>query len=144
MRSMIGIALCALFLPVVQAQVGSGFCKVLANLKAAADEGDNQELQVAFPDAEAAVATCGLVRELGGVRANFCTWEFSYRSEAAETAFTSLTAQVEICLGNPIATEAPVNHPDSYQLLTYPEGASVGLKDKVGLGETHVILRVQS
>lgn len=126
-----------------QAQAGSGFCDVLADLKAAANAGDRQELLVALPDAEARVTSCGLVRELGGVRAVFCSWDFFYRSEAAEAGFDALVSEVKACRGMPISREAPVNHPDSYRLLTFSNGESVRLKDKVALGETHVILRVQ-
>ena len=144
MKPVFGLALSTLCVVAAQVQAGSGFCEVLTGLKTAAVTGDRQNLHVAFPNAEAMATDCGLVRELGGARAVFCTWEFAYREEAAEAAFAVLTAQVKACRGDPISAEAPVNHPDSYELLTFEDGASVGLKDKVGLGETHVILRVQS
>lgn len=147
MKPVFGIFLSVLSLLSTQAQtqtqMGSGFCQVLADLKVAADDPGRQDLRVTFPDAAALVTSCGLVRELGGARAVFCTWEFSYRAGAAEDAFETLALQVKTCSGDPMSAEAPVNHPDSYHLLTFSGGASVGLKDKVALGETHVILRVQ-
>ena len=139
-RSSSFIAFCLL---ASQAQSLSTFCEVLDDLKITAGM-ENVEITLAFPDAKAKVTDCSIVRELGGVRSIYCFWEFAYRSEEAKASFDALVAQVAKCRGEPIQSDAPVNHPDSYQLFTFSRGASVGFKDKVSLEESHVILRVES
>ncbi len=128
----------------VTAAQADGFCETLARLHADAGNPDAGAVTVAFPDATAAEASCRAVLELGGIRSLSCNWAFDYRADAARVAFDLLASEITACAGDPIATEAPVNHPDSYDLLSFAGGISAALKDKAALQETHVILRVQA
>lgn len=121
-----------------------GFCDTLAEMQAIAGNPDAGAVTVAFPDGTAAEASCRAVLELGGIRSLSCNWAYDYRSDAAREAFELLAAEITACVGAPIATEAPVNHPDSYDLLSFASGIGAALKDKAALQETHVILRVQA
>lgn len=76
-----------------------------------------------------------------------CRWAFKYRSQAAESAFERIANDLARCLGAPAATDEPVNHPDSYQLVQFngSDGIiSVSLKDKASLQQTFVFLRVDN
>lgn len=119
-----------------------GFCDTLDTLALMAGDA-GAEAQVAFPDANAAEAPCQAVLELGGIRSLSCNWSFPYRAAEAQVAFEALTEAITVCLGDPVASDAPVNHPDTYELLSFEGGVSAALKDKANLGETLVILRVQ-
>lgn len=118
------------------------FCEALNALQiAAADPGATATMR--FPDETQGEALCRSALELGGIRSLSCNWSYPYRAPEAQTAFDTLNAAITGCRGAPVASDAPVNHPDTYDLLTYDGGVSAALKDKANLGETHVILRVQ-
>lgn len=82
----------------------------------------------------------------GGVQLH-CGWAFAYRAPAAAAAFETLVATVIDCLGEGAAVTADldVNHPDYYDLQTFQLGGrevGVSLKDKGGLSQTYVFLRI--
>ncbi len=82
----------------------------------------------------------------GGTQVH-CGWAFPYRAPAAKDAFQGLLAAVTACSGGRVDTTADqdVNHPDYYDLQTFrwiDREIGVSLKDKAGLGETYVFLRV--
>ncbi len=141
MKAPVTALVLALTITVAQAD---GFCDTLTEMQAIAGNPDAGGFTVAFPDAIAAEASCRAVLELGGIRSLSCNWAFDYRADAARAAFDLLASEIAACAGDPIATEAPVNHPDSYDLLSFAGGISAALKDKAALQETHVILRVQA
>lgn len=120
-----------------------GFCDTLDALAQMAGN-PGAEASVAFPDDAGTVAPCQAVLELGGIRSLSCNWSFDYRAAEAQVAFETLATTVTACAGDPVAVGAPVNHPDTYDLLTFEGGISTALKDKANLGETLVILRVQA
>ncbi|MBY4891997.1 hypothetical protein KUL25_04370 [Rhodobacteraceae bacterium N5(2021)] len=136
-------ALVAFGLATAQVHADTDFCQTLSALQATAAVPEDGDVVFAFTDDTGALATCRRVLELGGARSLACNWAFAYRSDAAQAAFAALVSQVTSCRGAPLATDTPVNHPDSYDLLTFTDGISVALKDKAALQETHVILRVQ-
>lgn len=91
-------------------------------------------------------AICNQSRILGGGRSFDCHWVFDYRADAASAVFVDFARLLEHCAEAEV-TEfgAGVNHPDSYTLRQFRIGAaevSVSLKDKAGLGQTLVGLRV--
>ena len=128
----------------VSAAQADGFCDTLDALSAAAGDPDAGDVSVLFPDGMATEAPCQAVLELGGIRSLSCNWSFDYRASEAQVAFEALATAVTACAGDPVAVDAPVNHPDTYDLLSFEGGISTALKDKANLGETLVILRVQA
>lgn len=118
------------------------FCDALNVLQIAAADPDASVTMV-FPDAAQAEVPCSSALELGGIRSLSCNWSFPYRAPEAQTAFDTLNAAITACVGDAVAQDAPVNHPDTYDLLGYDGGISAALKDKATLGQTLVILRVQ-
>jgi hypothetical protein len=121
----------------------SDFCAQLSTLQAAAAFPGTEDVPLTLSVMGEDAVACQRVLELGGVRSLSCNWPFPYRSDAAQVAFERLVAAITECRGDPIASDAPVNHPDSYDLSEFAEGINAALKDKAALGETHVILRVQ-
>ncbi|MEJ6389420.1 hypothetical protein [Gymnodinialimonas ulvae] len=132
----------ALFLAANSA-LADEFCDTLAAMQAVAGDPDARHVTVAFPDAAATEAPCRAVLELGGIRSLSCNWSFAYRAAEAQAAFEALSTAITECRGDALASDAPVNHPDTYDLLSFEGGVSAALKDKANLGETLVILRVQ-
>lgn len=117
------------------------FCGAVTGLQAAAANPEGSETMV-FPGTDIA-ADCAPALELGGVRSMSCNWTFPYRATEAQVAFEALSAALTECFDEAVATDTPVNHPDTYDLRIFEGGASAALKDKANLGETLVILRVQ-
>lgn len=73
-----------------------------------------------------------------------CLWSHGYRDPAARARFDALSAALEACLGHAISQDAPVNHPDSYVLRQFGQGAGtvyLSIKDKAALQRTLVFLR---
>lgn len=92
-------------------------------------------------------ATCSTSLSMTGARDRNCYWAFSYRSNAAQTAFADVLAEVTACLGGDpsLTIDQSVNHPDAYDLRTLESDGlrvAVSLKDKGALGQTLVFLRV--
>ena len=117
----------------------AAFCKELAAL-----EGQGNDITL---PATPMVAECRTSIQLGGRQQTQCGWPFAYRSDAASEAFERLNDAVSDCLGpETVATrDQSVNHPDFYDLRLYQVGEreiGVSLKDKAGLQETYVFLRV--
>ena len=76
-----------------------------------------------------------------------CGWAFPYRAPEATVAFERLVATVSECLGAEatMTADPDVNHPDFYDLQTFQmKGQEIGvsLKDKAGLSETYIFLRI--
>ena len=95
-----------------------------------------------------AASKCSSALAQTGGRFTYCAWSFDYRAPLANDAFNHLLHAVPACLGLDVArkNDQKVNHPDFYdlQLFETPEAeVSVSLKDKAGLQETYVFLRVQ-
>lgn len=100
-----------------------------------------------FASGDLVRAACRQVSGTGGQRELFCSWDYPYRAAAAMDGFAALTAQVQNCLGPQVEMirDAPVNHPDFYDLRRFETGdlrLSVSIKDKVALARTYVFLRV--
>jgi hypothetical protein len=84
---------------------------------------------------------------LGGRTQLHCGWPFDYRSDSATTAFNELVDTLTACIGPDaqMISDQNVNHPDFYDLRIFQiDGFEVGasLKDKSGLRQTYVFLRV--
>ncbi len=76
--------------------------------------------------------------------AGVCQWRFEYRALEAHTLFEKIGAALEACLGPEATQDAPVNHPDSYDLRVFSakDGAVyLSIKDKAALDATFVFLR---
>jgi hypothetical protein len=92
-------------------------------------------------------AACAFSLDLSGSTSANCHWAFSYRSDAATSGFDAMLATLTACADPAFAveTDQPVNHPDFYDLrLLRIAGGEVGLsiKDKVGLNQTYIFLRL--
>ena len=92
-------------------------------------------------------AKCTKSLTLGGGSSTNCFWRFEYRAAAATEFFERLLMDVVNCIGTPETTtrDKGVNHPDFYDLRQFSsEFGTVGLslKDKGGLQETYVFLRL--
>ena len=88
-------------------------------------------------------ATCSNMPE------TVCQWAYAYRDPAAQSLFEDMASQLSMCLGTEVASDAPVNHPDSYDLRQYygqsqGQGADVflSIKDKASIRKTFVFLRI--
>jgi len=96
-------------------------------------------------DTPAPGATCQTYTTTQGDAGIACRWAFGFRDPVATEFADKLWSGLSMCTGNdPVATDAPVNHPDSYGLRTMhtPDGTvSVSVKDKGGLTKTFVFLR---
>lgn len=117
----------------------AAFCDDLAAL-----EGDGTA--IALPETQV-TADCRTSLQLGSGYQTQCGWPFAYRSDEATQAFERLNDAVSACLGPKalITQDQSVNHPDFYDLRMYQIGdreIGVSLKDKAGLQETYVFLRV--
>ena len=78
-----------------------------------------------------------------------CTWQFPYRSDDAAEGFSQLRDLIDICVSDPtdFIKDQNVNHPDYYEAYHYEwlgHTVSVSIKDKSGLQETLVFLRIKS
>ena len=90
---------------------------------------------------------CALSGAGGGLFAHVCQWSFPLRDPAALNFFTEFEVDALACLplGDPLAPDQQVNHPDTYVLKQYPfkDGVlNLSLKDKGNLGRSFVFLRV--
>ena len=92
-------------------------------------------------------ANCTTSLALSGETSTHCAWPFDYRAPKATQAFEAVIQAVPNCLATSLQVEndQDVNHPDFYDLRIFqaPEGeVGVSLKDKGGLQQTYVFLRV--
>lgn len=98
------------------------------------------------PLLESHTETCSTSRQLGGKQSVDCYWAFDYRSPNALTTFENLKQALVKCSDVDLEREEDrVNHPDSFvQVTTKVSGStlSLSLKDKAGLNQTLVFLRV--
>ena len=94
-----------------------------------------------------ASTSCAFIVFPGRADGKACQWIFDYRSEAAQRYFQQMVAEVHACKGAvALPKDQPVNHPDSYELISYQLGnevLTVSLKDKAALDQTFVFLRVE-
>ena len=91
--------------------------------------------------------TCRRSLVLSGGSQVHCGWVFPYRAPEATVAFERLMTAVSACLGGQatMTADKDVNHPDFYDLQTFQlNGLEIGvsLKDKAGLSETYIFLRI--
>jgi len=92
--------------------------------------------------------SCALSQSLAGNAAYTCAWQFSFRDQAATTAFDAFNTHVGTCFAqsNAVIADAGVNHPDTYfQRLYTVDGATIriSLKDKSALQQTYVFVGIQ-
>ncbi|WP_298291913.1 hypothetical protein [uncultured Litoreibacter sp.] len=92
-------------------------------------------------------AKCTTSLALSGETSTHCAWPFDYRAPEATQAFEAVMKAVPSCLLTVLEVEydQDVNHPDFYDLRIFnaPQGqVGVSLKDKGGLQQTYVFLRV--
>lgn len=92
-------------------------------------------------------ANCTRSLVLGGRTQLHCGWPFDYRPDSATTAFNELVDTLTACIGPDaqMISDQNVNHPDFYDLRIFQiDGFEIGasLKDKSGLRQTYVFLRV--
>lgn len=104
--------------------------------------------QLTLPPPFSGSSKCSSALAQSGGRFTYCAWPFDYRAPVAHDAFKQLVDAVPTCLGLGVEGEndQKVNHPDFYDLQVFksPQAeVSVSLKDKAGLQETYVFLRVQ-
>lgn len=106
----------------------------------------NADLTLTLPGTEMSTK-CTRSLVLSGGSQVHCGWVFPYRAPEATVAFERLVRAVATCLGAEASMTADqdVNHPDFYDLQTFQsKGREIGvsLKDKAGLSETYVFLRI--
>ncbi len=92
-------------------------------------------------------AKCTTALALSGEISTHCAWPFDYRAPEATEAFEAVIEAVPSCMATSLEVEndQDVNHPDFYDLRIFqtPEGeVGISLKDKGGLQQTYVFLRV--
>lgn len=107
----------------------------------------NADLTLTLPGTEKSTK-CTRSLVLSGGSQVHCGWAFPYRAPEATAAFERLVRTVAACLGTEASMTADqdVNHPDFYDLQTFQsKGREIGvsLKDKAGLSETYVFLRIE-
>ncbi len=89
---------------------------------------------------------CSKSKVLGGGQSTDCHWMFDYRAGAARESFRAMIADLAVCVDGDLTKEAKgVNHPDSFDQVTGQLGGlpvSLSLKDKGGVGQTLIFLRV--
>ena len=103
----------------------------------------NSDLTLTLPGTEISTKCTRSLMLSGGSQVH-CGWAFPYRAPAA---FERLVRTVAACLGTEasMTVDQDVNHPDFYDLQTFQsKGREIGvsLKDKAGLSETYVFLRI--
>jgi hypothetical protein len=106
----------------------------------------SDDLTLSLPGTEMPALCTRSMALTGGTQVH-CAWAFPYRSPAATAAFDRLVSAVAACLGAEasVTEDLHVNHPDFYDLQTFQlKGLEIGvsLKDKAGLSETYVFLRI--
>ena len=73
-----------------------------------------------------ASTSCAFIVFPGRADGKACQWIFDYRSEAAQRYFQQMVAEVHACKGAvALPKDQPVNHPDSYELISYQLGNEV-------------------
>ncbi len=105
------------------------------------------ELRLSLPGPEVPEALCTVSQNLSGGKMAHCGWPFAYRAPEARQNFEALLEVVSTCMGAQVERSAdqPVNHPDAYDLVELRgQGRVLGvsLKDKAGLQQTYVFLRI--
>ena len=91
---------------------------------------------------------CGTSLGLSGETSVHCNWGYPYRSPDARAVFNALGAELQACFEGQagLGEDALVNHPDSYDLLSFDlDGGtlSLSLKDKGALEQTYIFLRAE-
>ena len=109
----------------------------------------SDDLTLTLPGTQMATQrTRSLVLSGGSHSQVHCGWAFPYRAPEANVAFERLMTAVSACRGAAEAimmADQDVNHPDFYDLQTFQlKGQEIGvsLKDKAGLSETYIFLRI--
>lgn len=110
---------------------------------------DLEGMTLTLPGHPEAEARCRVSLSLSGAKAAHCGWAFPYRAPEAQAGFEALLTAARTCVGAdaPDLTDQPVNHPDAYalhQLTGQGRALGVSLKDKAGLQESFVFLRVMA
>ncbi len=100
-----------------------------------------------LPEPFGAKANCTTSLGLSGVTSTHCAFAFDYRSPEATEAFQAVIQAVPTCLdtAGEMESDQDVNHPDFYDLRIFQAAkgeVGVSLKDKGGLQETYVFVRV--
>ena len=89
-------------------------------------------------------ATCATFLGQAAKTGISCYWEFHYRDDSAQKLANSLWDVARDCRpGTHLATDKPVNHPDSFQLREWATQSviyRVSVKDKAGQQRTFVFL----
>ncbi len=106
----------------------------------------SDDLTLTLPGTQMATQ-CTRSLVLSGGSQVHCGWAFPYRAPEANVAFERLVTAVSACLGAEaiMMADQDVNHPDFYDLQTFHlKGQEIGvsLKDKAGLSETYIFLRI--
>lgn len=127
-------AACAVVAMATSAEAGQmDGCEQIATLESYAT------LEIAPPG-----ATCSTFLGQSANTGVSCYWEFPYRDGSAEQLAHSLWSVLKTCRpGTHLASDWPVNHPDSFELRQWSAGNAiyrVSLKDKAGQNRTLVFL----
>lgn len=125
------------------------FCDSLGQAMTATKAADAQADNVMhiLTDFGPAPAACSFSLDLSGSKSANCNWAFPYRTDEATTEFNTMLKALTACADPAFAieTDQPVNHPDFFDLrILQVANGEVGLsiKDKVGLNQTYVFLRL--
>ncbi|MEX0300848.1 MAG: hypothetical protein AB3N24_00355, partial [Leisingera sp.] len=92
---------------------------------------------------------CGTARDVDGGTSAYCAWAYPFRSAESQGAYAAVLRELAAC-SEPEGQEgagSAVNHPDSYELRVFRLGGqtvSLALKDKSGLNETYIFVRVEA
>ena len=123
-------------------------CDGIARIAQALSEGAGAqaELSLILPGGEVP-APCRVSQSLSGGKVAHCGWPFAYRAPEARQGFEALLEAALVCVGSEAEQnmDQPVNHPDAYDLVELRgQGRLLGvsLKDKAGLQQTYVFLRI--
>jgi len=118
-----------------------GFCDDIVQLQSQAT--------ITMPTTPSRQASCTAGQGLGGTAFVHCAIDFDFRAPAALEALEVITDALVSCpqTSREDFTDQKVNHPDSYTLRKFTQGAheiSLSLKDKGALQKTYVFLRVDN
>lgn len=102
---------------------------------------------IAISSSAAQSDECGQFLDSASQPAQFCQWQFPYRSKAAKDAYLASETALDGCFNKQAADTNAVNHPDSYDQLLYTTDEhliSLSLKDKAQLNSTFLFLRIEA